>query len=90
MIHIVVITEGTAEDREKVGNFFKKNPGWKIVTPDVWLFASRATAQDWRDFLAKQIPNLQFLIVRLTGFWGASGSAIQHVVQWLTNSRGWF
>lgn len=88
MIHITVITGGTDEEKEKARKYFKKNPGWYPVAPDVWLLAARATPQAWQDFLAKQVPGLQFLIARLAGPWGASST--QQAAQWLKTSSGWF
>lgn len=88
MIQLVIVTEGTAEDKEKANKYFKTNPGWKAVSADVWLVATRVTVQAWRDFLAREIPNLKFLIVRSTSYWGESG--LPNVAQWLKAVGGWF
>ena len=88
MIHIVVLTGGTDEEKEKAKGYFKKNPGWTPVLPDVWLLAARANPRAWQDFLVKQVPGLQFLMVRLANSWGAGG--VPPIVQWLNGSSGWF
>ena len=90
MILMVLITSGTEADKTKAAGYFKQSPGWQLVMPDVWLMAVRsgATPQAWQDFLAKHVPNLQFLVVRLANSWGAS--ATQGSAPWLRSAGGWF
>lgn len=90
MILMVLITGGTEADKTKAAGYFKQSPGWQLAMPDVWLLAVRsgATPQAWHDFLARQIPTLQFLIVRLANSWSAS--ATQSSAPWLRSGSGWF
>lgn len=87
MIHVVFLDGPPVAIARAEQLLQQAGDGWARVKPQVWMVANRFLGtQQLRDHVATEAPDVQILVMQLSGAWGAVRWSAE-ITAWLQGSQ---